>query len=170
MSSNDESSNASQQVANSLKKPVHRKKFTEEFEQLLNVEISQTLWVTVHKSRSAQGTTFVDIRRKKEGQWQGKKIYIPTRYGLFLKYKEYEKLKERFYHYLKQTDNGFQFSIFTGRTLLGEVAADGKSFALELKTESKESKLVLTDEEIIKLNSHSVVDGIAAAMCQSIYD
>lgn len=163
--------NNSSNSTQSLKK-LQRKKFSDEFEQLLNVEISKTLWVTVHKSKSlpqVHETMFVDIRRKKEGNWNGKKIYIPTQQGLFLKYIEYENLKANFELFLAGHEKHFEVSYSSKRTLIGK-ADGGTNLEVTLKTEYKESALTLQRSEIEKLLSDSIAEGIASAMCQAIYD
>uniref|UniRef100_T1K792 Uncharacterized protein n=1 Tax=Tetranychus urticae TaxID=32264 RepID=T1K792_TETUR len=175
MSSSENSSDNSQQQPN-CKKSSYRKSFSQEFEQLLNVEICPTLWVAVHKSRSSQGSMFVDIRRKKEGQWRGSKIYIPTTQGLFLKYPEYEKLKQKFEDWLsglllaETMEKVFEFSELTGRTVFAQQVIGAKGLTVGLKTETKQSCLVLHRSEITKIISNSVADAIGAAMCQSLYD
>lgn len=169
MSSTDETSSINS--VQSAKK-LQRKKFSDEFEQLLNVEISKSLWVTVHKSKSlpqAQETMFVDIRRKKEGNWKGKKIYIPTQQGVFLKYTEYENLKTKFQLFLAGEEKHFFMENDCKRTLEGK-DVDGVNLEVTLKTEHKESTLTLHHSEIEKLISDPIADGIASAMCQAIYD
>lgn len=61
------------------KKSFKRGSFTDGFEQLLSVEVSPQLWITIQKSKTSQGNLFVDIRRRKEGQWKGNKILLPIK-------------------------------------------------------------------------------------------
>lgn len=95
---------------NSSNKFVQRKKFSEEFDQLLSVEISPGLWIAVQKPKRNGEVFFVDIRRKKEGMWQGNKIFIPTKAGLFLRSAEYDKLKHKLETFVSATLNHFEFA------------------------------------------------------------
>uniref|UniRef100_A0A158P4H9 Uncharacterized protein n=1 Tax=Tetranychus urticae TaxID=32264 RepID=A0A158P4H9_TETUR len=112
---------------------------------------------------------FVDIRRRKEGQWKGNKLLIPTKEGLFLKYAEYAKFKQKLEMVLDNIEKSQTFSHYNGRRIFGSVTAE-EGLPVEIKTEYKESKMELSREEMIKLISHSVADGIASAMCQVIYE
>lgn len=167
MSSNsDDTSNTSSQAS----KKFQRKNFSDEFDQLFNVEVSKGLWVAVHKSKSSQGSMFVDIRRKKEGTWKGTKIFIPSQQGLFLKYPEYECLKAELELFLAERKWNFEISKISKRTLVGKGTLGSEKMEIILKTEYKESHLTLYRQEIEKLVAHSVADGIASAMCQAMYD
>ncbi len=166
MDSNGSNSSTSSTVN---KKSFQRKKFTDGFEQLLSVEVCPQLWITVQKSKTQQGNMFVDIRRRKEGQWKGNKIFIPTHAGLFLKYAEYEKFKQKLEMVLVNIEKRFDFSHYNGRRIIGLVLPDG-TLSVELKTDYKEAKIILTRDEIDKLISHAVADGIASAMSQVIYE
>lgn len=142
--------------------------FEDRFQQLFCVEISPKLWLTVQRAKSSNGQTYVDIRRRMERVINGVKTQIPTKLGLFLRYNEFESLKEK----LNNTNEGnreFELNLNGGR----EISCNGQQIGaveIRLKAGAKETCIRLEKDEIFKVATHSIPDQVFAAMQEIIWE
>lgn len=138
--------------------------FEERFDSVLTMGISPQVWMNVHRQKS-NNSLFVDIRRKHELRMGGKKLYVPTRFGVFLRKSEFDEIQSLYKTWIngkKETEMPFKIENDGRRVLFG--MGNSQFFKIKLETPSKISELELSPDEMKKVADYTLSENLAFAM------
>ena len=140
--------------------------FNDNFEQILQHEVSPNIWLSVFRLKILIAALYVDIRQKQESKSNGKTTLYSTKNGVFLRRHEFDDIKEIYNSWkqgLLEPNVPHEINSDNRKVLFGK---DGDKFEITLQNRAKVSKMVLSSDQMRLLADYPLTENLASLIAE----